>query len=84
YRHELPTVGKVNQWLGSDWQNYGVVAGWENLVIIDIDDPETLIVWMEYYKTYVEKYNVLDGVPFMVRTSRGAHIYVKSPNAGKA
>lgn len=84
YRHELPTVSKVNQWLGSDWQNYGVVAGWENLVIIDIDDPETLIVWMDYYKTYVEKYNVLDGVPFMVRTSRGAHIYVKSPNAGKA
>jgi hypothetical protein len=33
----------------SGWQNYGVVAGWDNLAMIDFDNSEAFELWKIYY-----------------------------------
>lgn len=76
YRHQLPTEYQIRNWLFSDWQNYGVVAGWNNLAVIDIDNPDALAIWLEYF-AMINKHVVIVPQPYMVRTRRGAHIYVR-------
>lgn len=76
YRHQLPTEYQIRNWLFSDWQNYGVIAGWNNLAIIDIDNPDALAVWRDYF-AMINKHVEIVPQPYMVRTRRGAHIYIR-------
>lgn len=61
-------------WLASGWLNYGVVCGWNNLVVIDFDSIEFFNIWKLWSKSNNTQY-VVD-TAFKVRTSRGIHIYV--------
>lgn len=73
YKTQLPTEYDLNRWLGSGWQNYGVIAGWDNLAMIDFDTAEAFEIWQAYFK-------ILRGVyetPFIVRSARGAHVYIR-------
>ena len=76
YKTQLPTEYQIRNWLFSDWQNYGVVAGWDNLAMIDIDNPDTLAVWQEYF-AILNRHVVVVPTPYMVKTRRGAHIYIR-------
>jgi len=76
YKTQLPTGYQIRNWLFSDWQNYGVIAGWNNLAIIDIDNPDALAVWLDYF-AMINKHVEVVPQPYMVQTRRGAHIYVK-------
>jgi hypothetical protein len=76
YKTQLPTEYQVQNWLFSDWQNYGVVAGWNNLAIIDIDNPDALDMWQEYFAV-LNKHHEVVPTPYMVKTRRGAHIYIR-------
>lgn len=76
FKTELPTEYQIRNWLFSDWQNYGVVAGWNNLAVIDIDNPDALAIWNDYF-AMINKHVVIVPQPYMVRTRRGAHIYVR-------
>jgi hypothetical protein len=78
YKTQLPTEYDVTNWFWSDWQNYGVVAGWNNLTIIDFDDAMTFDLWLNYF-AMVNRDNAICASPFMVRTSRGAHVYITTP-----
>lgn len=77
YREKLPTKRECELWLSSGWQNYGVVCGWNDLTVIDFDNMDVFNVWMEYFRI-ITKYNVVN-VPFMVKTGRGAHVYITHP-----
>lgn len=74
YRNTLPTEYQVRNWLFSGWQNYGVICGWCDLVVIDFDDKNSFDLWCTYFTQYVSA-----EMPFMVRTARGAHVYVQLP-----
>lgn len=74
YKNILPTANDLNRWLYSGWQNYGVICGWCNLVVIDFDDRDSFSLWLEYHTQYVG-----DELPFIVRTARGAHVYISLP-----
>lgn len=76
YKTKKNTKTEIRNWLFSDWQNYGVVAGWGNLAMIDIDNPDTLAVWQEYF-AMLNRHVVVVPQPYMVRTRRGAHIYIR-------
>lgn len=80
YKTILPTAGDLLRWLGSSWQNYGVIAGWKNLCVIDFDNQEAFDLWLGYYTEYLLRvYTVL---PYIVKTSRGAHVYISYPAGG--
>lgn len=77
YKTILSTRDEVTKWLFSDWQNYGVVAGWRNLVVIDFDNADAFEIWYSYFTQYLLR--VYEAMPYIVRTARGAHVYISCP-----
>ncbi len=75
YKTQLPTEYDVIRWLGSGWQNYGVVAGWGNLAVIDFDTTEAWEIWQKYFSMLRGLY----GNPYTVKSARGAHVYIRLP-----
>lgn len=69
YKHELPCRGSVLTWSGDPFCNFAVVCGWQNLVIVDFDDPQWHDIWMMTYGAsgYADTYTV--------STGRGYHLY---------
>jgi len=84
YKTLLPTEFDVKNWLWSGWQNYGVVAGHNNIAILDFDDMAAFDNWNKYFETVIKPYKVieLDNEPFMVRSNRGVHVYIRLLEAG--
>lgn len=77
YKTQLPTEYQLLQWLGSDWQNYGVVAGWGNLAVIDFDAADQYALWKEYYNRYLVRVYEMATAPYTVMSARGAHVYIR-------
>lgn len=75
YSVSLSSVAEVSSWLMGDWRNYGVVAGWNNLVVIDFDNIEFFNVWKLWADDHEYVKYVIDN-SFKVTTSRGIHVYV--------
>jgi len=78
YQTILSTEREITNWLFSGWQNYGVVAGWNNLAILDFDNADAFAMWLDYFAALNKHVEVLP-MPFMVRTARGAHVYITLP-----
>lgn len=81
YKTELPTEYQVRNWLFSTWQNYGVVAGWRNLAILDFDQWDAYELWKGYFDL-LNKHVEVYPMPYIVKTSRGAHVYLSMPGGG--
>lgn len=80
YSVSLPSVRDLEKWLWSGWQNYGVVAGWKNLCVIDFDNQEVFDLWHLHYAQTL--FRVYETIPYMVKTARGAHVYISCPPGG--
>jgi hypothetical protein len=81
YKSQLPTEYQVRKWLSSGWNNYGVVAGWNGIGIIDFDTPESWLMWQTWF-AMINKHAEIYPRPFTVTTARGAHVYVRLYNIG--
>ncbi len=76
YSVSLSSACDLESWLVADWRNYGVVAGWNNLVIIDFDDITYFNIWKLWSVNCSEYVNNIIERSFKVKTSRGIHVYV--------
>lgn len=65
------TEYQLSSWFGSGWLNYGVVCGWNNLVVIDFDKLEYFAIWALHVGNFADSC-------FKVLTSRGCHVYVRT------
>jgi len=74
YTTLLSTSQEVYQWLASEWQNYGVIAGWKNLVILDFDNIEYFDLWV----LWCNSMHIDIDPMFKVLTSRGIHVYLRT------
>ena len=85
YKTELPTEYDLSRWLASDWLNYGVVAGECNseigLTVLDFDDMQAFAMWSDYFSVLL-KHDVFADLPFMVKSNRGVHVYVRMAREG--
>ena len=77
YKTQSPTEYQLLQWLGSGWQNYGVVAGWDNLAVIDFDAADQYALWLDYYNRYLVRVYEMATAPYTVMSARGAHVYIR-------
>ena len=78
YKTSLPDWLTVSAWFNQRL-NYGVVAGWQNLVVLDFDDIQEYNHWMFWaMKTGGSARYVAENA-FRVSTSRGAHVYIRLP-----
>lgn len=71
YQNRLPTTTEYQSWFATDWNNYAVVCGWDNLVVIDFDNIEYFNLW-----SLVEP--ELSSSAFKVQTRKGMHVYVRT------
>lgn len=75
YTTQHTTEYEVTRWLAGDWRNYGVVAGWNDLVIIDFDNIEYYNIWLLWARGNKSTQYIADGA-YRVKTSRGMHVYI--------
>lgn len=79
WRHlqeRLPSEQEVNSWFATDWNNYGVIAGWGNLVVLDFDNMFYFDLWREWCLMSGTQY-AWGGL--QVRTRKGMHVYLQTP-----
>jgi hypothetical protein len=69
YQTRLPDAAEINRWQSAGLTNWAVVTGWENLVILDFDNPAGLGVFRQTTG------NGRLGQTLQVSTGRGMHFY---------
>lgn len=80
YKSRLPSESELKTWFDCGNHNYGIITGWNNLVVIDFDDAEEYRAWSWWtFRTggiaaYVSKH------AYQVSTSRGVHVYIRLPH----
>lgn len=84
YQKELCNADELKKWfLGGSLHNYGVVAGWQGLVILDFDSMARYYEW-QLWVLGQDKDSPADmaaTLAFKVQTSRGIHVYLHIPEA---
>ena len=81
YTERLPEDIELARWFGGEPMNIGVVAGWENLVIIDFDEMEVFRKWQKWAYKFSPVSRLIMERTRMHTTSRGVHVFVRCCDA---
>lgn len=73
---KLPSEQEMNSWFATDWCNYAVIAGWQNLVVIDFDTFELFDLWRLVMR-FLNLRHVVE-TSFKVVTAHGLHVYLRT------
>ncbi len=76
YQKQLPTKTELKEWFSTKLRNIAIVTGWQNLVILDIDNLALYGVW-ELWASHTRR-ELLS--TYRVQTSRGIHLYYYMQN----
>lgn len=76
----LPDHKTLQMWFGRGEHNYGVVAGWNNLVIIDFDDMLEFRAWTRWAMQTGGIAQYVNQTAYRVASSRGMHVYIRLPH----
>jgi len=82
YQKILSTETEIKRWFnGGSLHNYGIVAGWQDLVILDFDDINRYYEWQLWTldQHSDSSANIAATLAFKVYTNRGVHVYLKIP-----
>lgn len=79
FQNRLPQDTEYLSWFASDWNNYAVVCGWNNLVVVDFDSIFYFDLWREWHCAHQATQYVSSG--FQVRTRNGMHVYLRTEQA---
>ncbi len=76
YKDRLPTQHELKEWFSTSLRNIAIVTGWQNLVILDIDNLALYDVWQMWAShTRQELLST-----YRVKTARGIHLYYYMQN----
>ena len=77
YADELPSDNLLGRWFASQYTNIAVIAGWQNLCIIDFDDMKAFNKWRDWAdeKTGSTAQKALRYSRISL-SARGVHIYI--------
>lgn len=78
YKTSLPEANELARWFTTDWYNYGVIAGWQNLAVLDFDDMDQYRAWRIWLAGNGSD-NIKMRFPntLKVQTHRGMHVYFR-------
>lgn len=76
----LPDYTTLLSWFGRGEHNYGIVAGWNNLVIIDFDDMPEFRAWSRWAMQTGGMAQYVNQNAYRVASSRGMHVYIRLPH----
>jgi hypothetical protein len=71
YQKQLPTKAELKEWFSTKLRNIAIVTGWQNLVILDIDNLDLFNLW-HMWASHTRR-ELLS--TYRVQTSRGIHLY---------
>ena len=78
YKSILPQQNQLSVWFSKP-RNYGVVMGWQDLVVLDFDDLDEYQRWLLWATKQTGIAGIVANSAFKVATSRGVHVYVRMP-----
>ena len=73
---QIPDTEYLTQWFATDWNNYAVICGWNNLVVLDFDTFEWFDLWRATMR-YLDM-NWVVATSFKVITAHGMHVYLRT------
>lgn len=76
FQSRLPTNTEYLNWFPTDWCNYAVICGWQNLVVLDFDNLFHFALWCEWGRG-AGLHEVVDR-SFKVITAHGMHVYLRT------
>lgn len=82
YKTTLPSAIDVQNWFTVP-RNYGVVAGWGNLVVLDFDNIQEYSRWLLWTSHVGGTAQQVGKWAYRVSTSRGVHVYIRLPHREK-
>lgn len=86
YQKILSTENEIKRWFcGGSLHNYGVVAGWKDLVILDFDSMDRYYEWQMWVlgQPKDSSADIAANMAFTVQTARGRHVYLQIPGVGQ-
>jgi hypothetical protein len=83
YKTTLPKMSEVIGWFNHGLENYAVISGWSNLVILDFDDGAEYASWARWAQRGQISAWVYKNA-YKVRTARGVHVYVRTATRERA
>jgi hypothetical protein len=82
FKKSLVSPELLEAWFSGGQHNYGVVAGWQDLVIIDFDDMAEYNRWLIWATKTGGIARFVAEMAYKVQTARGVHVYVTIPGGG--
>lgn len=79
FKTSIPHPAQVSNWFVTP-HNYGVITGWQDLVVIDFDDMSTYRAWLAWASIRGGLARLVATSAFRVTSSRGIHVYVRIHN----
>lgn len=76
YQKQLPTKHELKEWFNTKLRNIAIVTGWQNLVILDIDNLDLFNLWQSWANHTRQELTQT----YRVKTSRGYHLYYYMQN----
>jgi hypothetical protein len=83
YKSALPDLSELQVWFTSGYHNFGVIAGWQGLVILDFDEMQEYTTWLFWSNKTGGIVKWVADTAFRVSTSRGVHVYIRLPHREK-
>lgn len=81
FKNALPSPDDLRRWFAKP-NNYGVVAGWRHLMILDFDDAGEYSKWRLWASRVGGQPRFIAENAFQVTTSRGVHVYLRCETPG--
>lgn len=81
YTERMPTENEMQNWFANDLVNIGIIAGWQNLCIVDFDDMDVFYKWYTWSIDTGGKAKQIATQSRIHQSARGAHVYILCENA---
>lgn len=81
FKTNLPSADDLHRWFAKP-NNYGVICGWKNLLVLDFDDAGEYSKWRLWASRVGGQPRFIAENAFQVTTSRGVHVYLRCETPG--
>jgi len=81
FKTTLPSADDLHRWFAKP-NNYGVICGWKNLLVLDFDDAGEYSKWRLWASRVGGQPRFIAENAFQVTTSRGVHVYLRCETPG--
>ena len=76
YTERLPEDREIERWYTNPYQNIGIITGWRSLCILDFDEADVYMSWLNWARGNSSIAQVIAGTTKINMSARGVHVYL--------